>query len=73
MFSRGDLVLPYHAIVDPHGFTFVADNRNNRVVIFDRNGKRIHCFGSKDSRFAQITIPHGVAYNNYNKSIYVCH
>lgn len=60
--GRGNLIGPCHAMVDLYGFMFVADIYDNRVAIFDRNGKKIHSF-----------TPRGVAYmyNNYNNSIYI--
>lgn len=71
--GRGNLIGPCHVMVDLYGFMFVADIYDNRVAIFDRNGKKIHSFGSKDSHFAETMKPRGVAYmyNNYNNSIYI--
>ena len=68
-FGRGDLRNPRNAIIDYCGFFFVADDEH--VVIFDKKGKKIHCFGSSDYRCRQLSSLNGIALNSYDNDIYV--
>ncbi len=48
----------------PDGNIYVADTGNNRVQIFDRQGKHIYAFGKKGSKTGQFKSPQGIAVNS---------
>ena len=61
---------PRSLTTDLNGFIIVADTCNDRISIFDKNAKWIHCFGSRGSANGQFDGPRGVAINP-NGSIYI--
>jgi len=52
------------------GEIIVADDRNNRIQIFDKNGKFLHKFGSKGNLNGQFDHPYGITVNQAD-NIYI--
>ena len=48
---------------DSHGNIVVADCDNDRVQVFDRNGKFLSKFGEEGGRDHQLSCPEGLSIN----------
>ena len=57
----GQLNCPRGITVDLYGFILVADTKNHRVSIFDKDGSYISCFGSEGSAIGQFQSPYRIA------------
>ena len=66
----GELLNPRAVAIDPYGFILVADTKNHRVSIFDKDGNYINCFGSEGLNIGQFNCPYGIAVSP-NGKIYV--
>ena len=62
---------PWGVCCDKNGNIIVADRSNNRIQIFDNNGKFVHKFGSAGSRNGQFDRPAGVTCDNERGTIIV--
>lgn len=69
--SGGQLCRPWGVCCDKNGNIIVADRSNNRIQIFDNNGKFVHKFGSAGSRNGQFDRPAGVTCDNERGTIIV--
>ena len=58
--SPGDFSLPTHAAVDQEGNVYVTDTLNNRVEIFDADGKFISEFGKSGDGPGRFARPKGI-------------
>ncbi|CAD5112206.1 unnamed protein product [Dimorphilus gyrociliatus] len=61
--SKGKLSRPWGICTNKHGYIIVADRSNNRIQIFDSEGKFVRMFGSLGSQQGQLDRPAGVACN----------
>ena len=68
--GRGQLNYPYSVATDLNGLILVADTFNDCVVLFDKDGICIHCFGCRGSGIAQFSCPYGIALSSRE---YLCH
>lgn len=59
--NPGDFSLPTHAAVDQDGNLYVTDTLNNRVEIFDADGKFISEFGQNGDGPGHFSRPKGIA------------
>ncbi|KNZ68552.1 NHL repeat containing protein [Thermincola ferriacetica] len=59
--GRGQLKYPHGMAVDKAGNLYVADSGNNRIVVFNKNGRYLKTIGGKDDRVGGITTVRGVA------------
>jgi sugar lactone lactonase YvrE len=59
--SPGDFAKPTGLAVDPEGNLYVADTLNNRIEIFDADGKFISTFGKAGDGPGYFARPKGVA------------
>ena len=57
----GDFALPTNVAVDKEGNVYVTDTLNNRVEIFDADGKFIHAFGKNGDGPGHFARPKGIA------------
>ena len=62
---------PSSLATDSNGFVLVAEFSNNRVSIFDKTGKFVHCFGSIGYNNGQFQHPLGIALAPNGNIIYV--
>ena len=62
--SPGDFGAPQCAAVDKDGNVYVSDTMNNRVEIFDADGKFISQFGKAGDGPGYFTRPKGIAVDN---------
>ncbi|MCR5218763.1 VWA domain-containing protein [Treponema sp.] len=65
----GQMVGPQYLAEDSHGNIYVTDGGNNRVDVFDSEGKGLFSFGDKNSVFEGFGLPTGIAV--VNDSVYV--
>jgi sugar lactone lactonase YvrE len=59
--SPGDFALPTHVAVDKEGNVYVTDTLNNRVEMFDADGKFISEFGKPGDGPGHFARPKGIA------------
>ena len=57
----GNFALPTNVAVDKEGNVFVTDTLNNRIEIFDADGKFIRTFGKNGDGPGQFARPKGIA------------
>lgn len=69
--SGGQLCRPWGVCCDKNNNIIVADRSNNRIQVFDNNGKFVHKFGSAGSRNGQFDRPAGVTCDNERGTIIV--
>ncbi|VDP07601.1 unnamed protein product [Soboliphyme baturini] len=69
--ANGLLCRPWGITCDRLGRIIIADRSNNRVQIFDKDGKFLTKFGSLGCRSGQFDRPAGVAVNSHNNIIVV--
>jgi sugar lactone lactonase YvrE len=62
--SPGDFARPTGLAVDPDGNLYVCDTLNNRIEIFDADGKFISSFGKAGDGPGYFSRPKGVAIDN---------
>ena len=62
--SPGDFSLPTHVAVDKEGNVYVTDTLNNRVEIFDADGKFIREFGKGGDGPGRFARPKGITVDN---------
>ena len=67
----GQFCRPWGVCCDNNGCIIIADRSNNRVQIFDKQGKFLRKFGSYGTRQGQFDRPAGVAYDNQLNRIVV--
>jgi tripartite motif-containing protein 71 len=60
----GQFCRPWGVCCDTSGNIIIADRSNNRVQIFDKQGKFLRKFGSYGTRQGQFDRPAGVAYDS---------
>jgi DNA-binding beta-propeller fold protein YncE len=53
--------MPTDVAVGPEGITYVLDGVNNRIVVYDVNGKFSFKFGSSGSKLGRFSFPLGIA------------
>ena len=66
-------------LYDPEGVVFlpwnehilVSDTNNNRVQVFDKNGKFVAKWGSKGTSPGQFNEPRGITFNSQHQIIVV--
>lgn len=63
----GQLSYPNGIAVDRHGNILVSDSGNDRIQVFDQNGKVLRVFGKPDFK---VAVPRGIAIDNKDR-IYV--
>jgi sugar lactone lactonase YvrE len=51
---------PRGIVVDPNGFTYVADTGKHRIVKFDPEGKKVRSWGAKGEKEGQFNEPIGL-------------
>jgi tripartite motif-containing protein 71 len=61
---------PLGVAAGPKGKSFVADTGNNRVMVFDSNGKVIKVFGHLGTKDGEFNFPSSIAVSNSGK-VYV--
>ena len=59
--APGQFSEPRGLAADPRGNLYVADTKNNRIQVFDNEGKFVRSFGSAGSGDGQLKEPGGVA------------
>ena len=59
--GEGEFIGPSGVAVDSKDNMLVADQGNDRIQVFDSNGKFLFAFGSYGTREGQFNYPHGVA------------
>ena len=59
--TPGDFAKPTGLAVDPEGNLYVADTLNNRIEIFDADGKFIRAFGKNGDGPGYFSRPKGIA------------
>jgi DNA-binding beta-propeller fold protein YncE len=59
--TPGDFAAPSNAVVDGDGNLYVTDTLNNRVEIFDADGKFVHTFGKAGDGPGYFARPKGIA------------
>src|SRR5208283_4961753 len=64
--TPGDFARPAGVAVDPDGNLYVADTLNNRIEIFDGDGKFIRTFGKAGDGPGYFSRPKGVAIDGDN-------
>ena len=75
--KKGHLNFPQHPgrpwgiAVAPNGHIFIADNRNDRIHVFDEQRKHIRVFGQLGSENGQLIYPRGIAVDA-DGLVYVC-
>jgi DNA-binding beta-propeller fold protein YncE len=57
----GNFALPTNVAVDAEGNVYVTDTLNNRIEIFDADGKFIRAFGKNGDGPGQLARPKGIA------------
>jgi len=62
--ENGKFHFPYGVATDSNGNIFVCDSNNNRIQIFDSEGKFISTFGSKGNGNGQFESPWGITINS---------
>lgn len=62
--------MPTDVTVGPEGITYVLDGVNNRVVVYDVNGKFRFQFGISGSKLGQFSFPLGIA-TDLNGKVYI--
>ena len=67
--AEGQLSYPSSLTIDLYGFILVAEY-GNRVSIFNKDGKLIHCFGSSGSDDGKFNGPRGIALSP-NGNVYI--
>lgn len=67
--AEGQLSRPWGVCTNKDGYVIVADRSNNRIQIFDSEGKFRKAFGSLGSRPGQLDRPAGVTCNSRNEII----
>lgn len=67
----GQFCRPWGVCCDNTGCIIIADRSNNRIQIFDKQGKFLRKFGSYGTRAGQFDRPAGVAYDNQLNRIVV--
>jgi tripartite motif-containing protein 71 len=67
----GQFCRPWGVCCDNVGNIIIADRSNNRIQIFDKQGKFLRKFGSYGTRSGQFDRPAGVAYDNQLNRIVV--
>ena len=68
--APGQLSLP-SALTINDNFVYVSECGNNRVSIFDINGKFLHCFGKRGSKEDTFCSPCGIAVDKLGYHLYV--
>ena len=68
--SSGQLKNPTGVATYMYGFILVTEE-NNRVSIFDKDGRFLHSFGSKGTGNGQFLLPRGIAISPIG-DIYIC-
>lgn len=66
----GDLNRPWGVCVDSYGHIIIGDRRNNRVQMFDQDGKLVRQFGCKGRNNGEFDLPAGVCVD-ISQKIYV--
>ena len=64
--TPGDFARPTGLAIDPDGNLYVCDTLNNRVEIFDADGKFISTFGKAGDGPGYFSRPKGIAIDNDN-------
>ena len=59
--APGQFSEPRGLAADPRGNLYVADTKNNRIQVFDNEGKFVRSFGSAGSGDGQLKEPGGIA------------
>lgn len=67
----GQFCRPWGVCCDSYGNIIIADRSNNRIQVFDRNGKFVRKFGSYGTRAGQFDRPAGVAFDSQLNRIIV--
>lgn len=67
----GQFCRPWGVCCDTSGNIIIADRSNNRIQVFDKQGKFLRKFGSYGTRAGQFDRPAGVAYDNQLNRIVV--
>ncbi len=67
----GQFCRPWGVCCDNVGSIIIADRSNNRIQVFDKQGKFLRKFGSYGTRPGQFDRPAGVAYDNQLNRIIV--
>ena len=62
--SEGQFSSPAAFDYGPDGKIYVADTRNNRIQIFDGEGKFEYAFGERGSKTGQFKAPQGIVVNS---------
>jgi len=62
--GNGQFSYPYGITRDSNGNIYVCDSSNERIQIFDSEGKFISTFGSYGSKNGQFNNPYGIAINS---------
>lgn len=60
----GDLFLPTGIAIDENDLVYVMDTSNNRVNVYDTNGRFIEQFGSFSGRAGDFFSPQGIGFTN---------
>ena len=60
----GEMVGPQYLAEDSYGNIYVTDGGNNRVDVFDSEGKGLFYFGAQTSVFEGFGLPTGIAVRN---------
>ena len=55
------LLSPFGIAVDPWGRLYVSDRENDRVLVFDTDGRLLSSFGSPGTGSGQFASPYGIA------------
>lgn len=56
----GQFSFPHNAVADPQGRVYVSDSNNNRVSVFDRQGRLLSTVTTTDPR-SGLALPRGLA------------
>ncbi|VDK42640.1 unnamed protein product [Anisakis simplex] len=65
----GQFARPWGICCDHKGRIIVADRSNNRIQIFDKDGKFLMKFGTAGGRSGQFNRPAGIAVNSMNEIV----
>ena len=65
------LYSPVGLTTDACGFTLITCIENHRVLIYDKKGNFVHCFGSKGSSSGHFCLPWQITVSSSGK-VYIC-
>lgn len=69
--SPDELDSPWGIALDPDGYVYIADHKNNRVQKFTPDGEFVFSFGSYGTGRGELSRPSGVAVDP-DGDVYVC-